>query len=179
MFSNQIIFEQLTAGRDLRFCGVAVLSDCDCAITSFDPASFTTPSTATLVSANFISKFVGDTVDKTVTVSSTITDTVSTLCGNGDGTSKCGLRSIKLYDSSNVEILSWPYAGITWNPVALTISLSGAYQTSGTFTIDVEISLNSNSSVKYRQTITISVNNYYCLNPTDMLNLLNKSVIAY
>jgi hypothetical protein len=143
--ANQIIFEQLTAGNVVRFCGVGVFSDCNCALSSFDPAFFKTAPSATLVSTDSITKFVGDTTTKTVTVTSTIPDTVSTICGNGDGTTKCGLRSIKFYDSSNVEIVVWPYLGITWN--GSTLSLPGTYQTPGTFTIGVYISLNSNSLV--------------------------------
>ena len=45
--ANQIIIEQQTAGRDVRLCGVGILSDCDCAQSSFDPvlnpSSVTTP----------------------------------------------------------------------------------------------------------------------------------------
>ncbi len=156
-----------------------MFSDCDCALSSFDPTLFTTAPAVTLVSANSMTKYVGDSTTLTVTVSITIPDTVSTLCGNGDGTTKCGLRTIKFYNSLNAEIVVWPYLGINWDQNASQISLSGAYQTLGTFTIDVEISLNSNSSVKYRETITVSINNRYCSNPTDMLNLLDMSVIAY
>ena len=146
---NQIIFEQQTAVHELRFCGVGVLSDCNCALSSFDPSSFTTAPTATLVSANSMTKFVGETTTLTVSVSS-IPDSVSTLCGNGDGYAKCGLRTIKFYDSSNAEIVFWPYLGIIWDSIASTISLPGTFQTPGTFTIDVEISLTSNPVVKMR-----------------------------
>ena len=145
---NQIIFEQQTAGYEVSFGGVGVFSDCYCALSSFDPTSFTTAPSGTLVSANSMTKFFGDTATLTVTVSSTIPDTVSTLCGNGDGTTKCGLRTIKFYDSSNTEIFVWPYLGIIWDSVASKISLPGTYQTLGTFTIDVEISLTLNPTVK-------------------------------
>ena len=99
VIGNQIIFEQQTAGYEVRFCGVGVFSDCNCALSSFDPTSFTTAPTGTLVSADSMTKYVGDTTTLTVTVSSTIPDTVSTLCGNGDGITKCGSRTIKFYDS--------------------------------------------------------------------------------
>jgi hypothetical protein len=148
--ANQVIIEQQTAGRDVRLCGVGVLSDCDCALSSFDPASFTTIPAATLVSTNLISKFVGEVSNKSVLISSTIWDSVSSMCGNGDGTSKCGLRTIKFYDSSNVEIVLWPYLGVTWDAIASTINLPGTYQTPGIFTIGVEISLTSNAAVVYR-----------------------------
>ena len=147
---NQIIFEQQTAGYAVRFGGVGVFSDCNCALSSFDPNSFTTAPTVTLVSANSMTKNFGDSTTLTVTVSSSIPDTVSTLCGNGDGTTKCGLRAIKFYDSSNAEIFVWPYLGIIWDSIASQISLSGTYQTAGTFTADVEISLTSDQSVKIR-----------------------------
>jgi hypothetical protein len=70
-----------------------------------------------LVSANSMTKFVGDSTTLTVTVSSIIPDTVSTLCGNGDGTTKC-LRTIKFYDSLNAEIVAWPYLGLIWDSIA-------------------------------------------------------------
>jgi hypothetical protein len=75
--ANQIIIEQQTIGRDVRLCGVEILSDCNCALSSFDPASFTTIPAATLVSTNLISKFAGDVSDKSVFISSTIFDSVS------------------------------------------------------------------------------------------------------
>jgi hypothetical protein len=96
-----------------------------------------------------MTKFVGETTTLTVTVSS-IPDSVSTLCGNGDGYAKCGLRAIKFYDSSNTEIVVWPYLGIIWDSIASTISLPGTFQTPGAFTIDVEISLTLNPLVKIR-----------------------------
>ncbi len=74
-----------------------------------------------------MTKFFGDTTTFTVTVSRIIPDTVSTLCGNGDGTTKCGVRSIKFYDSSNAEIVVWPYLGIIWDSIAGKISLPGTY----------------------------------------------------
>ena len=47
IIANQIIIEQQTAGRDVRLCGVGILSDCDCAQSSFDtvlnPSSVITP----------------------------------------------------------------------------------------------------------------------------------------
>jgi hypothetical protein len=95
-----------------------------------------------------MTKLFGNTTPLTVTVSRTIPDTVSTLCGNGDGTTKCGERSIKFYDSSNAEITLWPYLGIIWDPITSKISLPGTYQTLGTFTIDVEIFLTSSPMVK-------------------------------
>jgi hypothetical protein len=144
---NQIIFEQQTAGYEVRFGGLGVFSDCYCALSSFDPTSFTTAPTETLVSANSIKKFFGDTATLAVTVSSTVPDTVSTICGNGDGFTKCS-RTIKFYDSSNAEIVVWPYLGIIWDSIASQISLPGTYQTLGTFTIDVEISLTLNPMVK-------------------------------
>jgi hypothetical protein len=95
-----------------------------------------------------MTKLFGNTTPLTVTVSRTIPDTVSTLCGNGDGTTKCGLRKIKFYDSSNEEIVLWPYLGIIWDPITSQISLPGTYQKLGTLTIDVEISLTSSPMVK-------------------------------
>ena len=89
-----------------------------------------------------MTKYVGDSTTLTVTLSSSIPDTVSTICGNGDGITKCGLRSIKFYDSSNAEIVVWPSLGLIWDSIASKISLPGSYQTPGTFTADVEISLN-------------------------------------
>jgi hypothetical protein len=146
---NQIILEQQADGLELSFCGVGVFSDCNCALSSFYPSSFTTAPTATLVSANSLTKFVGDTTTLTLTVS-LIPDSVSKICGNGDGYAKCGPRTIKLFDSSNSEIIVWPYLGIIWDSIARTISLHGTFQTPGTFTIDVKISLTSNPLVKIR-----------------------------
>ena len=54
-------------------------------------------------------------------------DTVSSVCGNADGVSKCGPRSVSFKDKmTGLTIKNWPYLGYNWDPVILILSLDPA-----------------------------------------------------
>jgi hypothetical protein len=58
--ANQIIIEQQTLGNPVRLCGVGILSDCDCAVTSFDPVLITSAATTPFASVTTLSLLATD-----------------------------------------------------------------------------------------------------------------------
>ena len=60
--ANEIILVQNSIGKTLRFGGFGALADCDCSVTSFNPALFTTTPATAFASATSISAKSTDSV---------------------------------------------------------------------------------------------------------------------
>ena len=58
---------------------------------------------------------VGGVIPTPITVNSMMQDTVSRVCGNGDGVTKCGQRQITVKRSTGESIDLIPWKGITFN----------------------------------------------------------------
>jgi hypothetical protein len=97
---NQIIVKKPGAGTTLAMAGLSILSDCACSLSSFNPALFTLPG-ATFASATTL---ITKSTDSPVNIKFNIKmpDTVSSVCGNADGFTKCGLgpRVIRFQDKA-------------------------------------------------------------------------------
>jgi hypothetical protein len=93
--------------------GISILSDCNCSTSSFDSTQFTTTPATPFVSVTSISVQPTD-PPITIIFNKQFPDTISSVCGSADGTSKCGIRSVSFYDSG-VLISTFPYKGFTWN----------------------------------------------------------------
>jgi len=136
----------------LAFCGFGALGDCDCSQSSLDPNHFSVPP------ASFASQ-------TSVTVKSTDTqqkfkfnlqqpDTVSTVCGNGDGLSKCGERVLSFTDKqTSLPITAWPYKGYSFDPSNSELTLNPG-EADANSVITAKISLVSYPAVFYSQDIT-------------------------
>jgi len=143
---------QQNALYNLEFCGFGALSDCDCAASSFDPQHFTvTPAPALLTTSLLFSKTDGV---KTIELNSLLQlpDTVSSVCGNRDGLSKCGPRLITVTDK-NSGLPVTESQGISFSGTTLTIDTAQAITTR---VLTVSLSLVSNPQVFWLQEITLT-----------------------
>ena len=62
-----------------------------------------------------------------VSVKIDLIDTVSSVCGNADGFSNCGSRTVVLTDltNNNTVITSFPYKKITWSAANPVLAATG------------------------------------------------------
>ena len=115
IIANEIILVQKNAAYDLIFCGLGVLSDCDCTLSSFNPLLFSTSQATPFASATSLTLKSSDSV-QTITLNSKMPDTISSVCSLADGVSKCGPRAITFKErSTGVIINTWPYLAFNWN----------------------------------------------------------------
>ena len=95
--------------------GLSILLDCDCSTSSFDPLLFTLPGAA-FASATTINVKSTD-APVSITLNMQMPDTVSSVCGNADGFTKCGLgpRVIIYTDKMTGQPVTFHYKGFEWN----------------------------------------------------------------
>ncbi len=95
--------------------GVSILSDCDCSTSSFNPAIFTLRGAA-FASATTINVKSTD-APVSITFNIQKPDTESSVCGNADGFTKCGLgpRVIIYTDKMTGQTVTFPYKGFELN----------------------------------------------------------------
>jgi len=150
--ANEIIIEK-TVIEDIRFCGFGALASCDCSQSSFDPQFFTVPPTTTFASATSVTVKSSDTVQK-FKFNLQQPDTVSTVCGNGDGIKSCGERELSFTDKlTSLPINTWPYKGYSFDPLNSELTLNPA-EADANSVITVKISLISYPAAFYSQDIT-------------------------
>jgi len=154
--ANEIIIEK-TVVQEMRLCGFGALASCDCTQSSFDPQFFTVPPSTTFAPATTsVSVKSTDTVQK-FKFNLQQPDTVSTVCGNGDGTTSCGERSLSFTDKlTNLPINTWPYKGYSFDVSNSELTLDPA-QADANSAITVKISLVSYPAAFYSQDITAVV----------------------
>ncbi len=70
-------------------------------------------------------------------------DTVSSVCGNADGFTKCGLRTLEFTDKMTGFKITFPYKGYNLNSDQSVLTLSPAKATP-TSVLTVTVSLDSN-----------------------------------
>jgi hypothetical protein len=105
----KVIIIKTGALQQLRLCGYAVLSSCDCSTTSFDPLMMPNSDFTGLVYDSFnITATVGDAANKFVLQSQ---NTVSLVCGKADGTTCATTTTFTLNDSP----VQFPSNGINWD----------------------------------------------------------------
>ena len=131
--------------------GFGILSDCDCAQSSFDPASFTAPFTDTFASGTSLSTIAGG-IAVSVIFDLNIPDTVSSVCGNVDGLTYCGdLSPITVTDSSNnFLVTAYPPKKVNWSSTTTTgtLTLENTVDAdAGSWSIEVKISLTATPTV--------------------------------
>ena len=97
----------------MSFCGVGILSNCNCAFSSFYADQFTPPFEDAFLSKSDLLVNVGST--DSITVSLTTPDTVSYVCSNADGFTECGSRQISFTDlTSNMDMTTaFPYKKVS------------------------------------------------------------------
>ena len=87
----------------MAMCGIAVLSSCDCNFSTWDLAYMPLNGVG-LINTFSMATVVGVQVESNITINPNYQDTVSRVCGNADGVSKCGPRNITVTrgDGSNL-----------------------------------------------------------------------------
>jgi hypothetical protein len=99
----------------LAMAGVSILSNCDCSLTSLDPAKITSTTTYTIILKS---------TDPLKSIA-VFPDTVSSVCGLADGITKCGLvRVISFTEATNP--VTFPINGFTWNAATSILTLDPA-----------------------------------------------------
>jgi hypothetical protein len=135
-----------------------------------------------LVSATAMAAVVGGVMPTPITVTSLMQDTVSRVCGDGDGVTKCGQRLITVKRSTGESIDLTPWKGITFDQATWEIDLNPKSAGDiGVFTVNVRLSLADYPLVPpVLESITITVTGgpYHCKIPIGSMNLLNTAVIA-
>ncbi len=111
---DQIIIKRLGSNTALAMAGLGIMSACDCASTSFDPALFTS------VTSYAISGRSTD-GEKTLKV---MPDTVSSVCGLADGFTNCP-HTVSFKDSDDNPV-TFPRNGFFWNAETSVLTLDPA-----------------------------------------------------
>jgi hypothetical protein len=127
--ANEIIAAQSTPGKDLGFCGFGALSDCDCSKSSFQSSLFTPTTPPVITSAASSNHNLA--LETSISLKSTdatqtfyIPDTISSVCGNADGFSKCIRSNTSLIDKlTGLSVTSYPYKGWTASTTSSTLTL--------------------------------------------------------
>ncbi len=99
----------------LAMAGLSILSDCDCSLSSLNPSLFTL-SGAAFASATTLNVKSTD-APVSITLNMQMPDAVSSVCGNADGFTKCGLgpRVIIYTDKMTGQQVTFPYKGFELN----------------------------------------------------------------
>ena len=139
----------------LAMAGFSILSDCDCSLSSFNPALIS-PYAATVTFASSTTLNTKSTDPPVIiTFNTQMPDTVSSVCGPADGFTKCGLgpRVMSFKDKDTGNPVTFPYKGFTWNAVLWVLTLDPA-QTAGTCVLTATLSLVNYPTVFYSKDIT-------------------------
>ncbi len=125
--ANEIIAAQSTPNNDLGFCGFGALSDCDCSKSSFQSYLFT-PTTSAASSDHNLALETSISLQSTdATQTFYIPDTISSVCGNADGFSKCIRSNTSLIDKlTGLTVTTYPYKGWTASTASSTLTLDPA-----------------------------------------------------
>ena len=152
----------------MRFCGFGALGDCDCSQSSLDPKHFTVPPATAFASLTSVTVKSIDTVQK-FKFNLQQPDTVSTVCGNGDGISKCGERLLSFTDKqTSLPIGNWPYKGYSFDPSNSELTLNPG-EADANSVITVKISLISYPAAFYSQDITSVVDTCWTATIVDQI----------
>ena len=73
-----------------------------------------------------------------VSVTIDFIDTVSSVCGNADGFTFCGSRTVVLTDLTNSQVItSFPYKKITWSATNPVLAATGTLTLQNVVNLDV------------------------------------------
>jgi hypothetical protein len=134
--------------------GVSILSNCECFESSLNPALIY-HATSPLVSPIKIST-TSTSAPISITLNKQMADTVSSVCGNADGFTKCGLRSLVFTEKMTGFEITFPYTGfeLKSDKTELTLSPTKAPRIS---VLTVTVKLDNYPTVTFSQDITIIV----------------------
>ena len=93
---NQIIVIRPGSLMILAMAGASILSNCDCSISSLNPALIYSAANPFASATRISTTSTGAPIS--ITLNKQMPDTVSSVCGNADGFTKCGLRTLVFTD---------------------------------------------------------------------------------